>query len=293
MQTNTQFYQILNDRAFIKVGAKEVEGLEAFKFLQNLVTNDISGKEYLYSLLLSNTGRYLADFFILNQSEAFYLLDTHKSSLERLIKILKIYKLRAKIDITDETDNYVVAYSTDRIKNTLSFKDPRTDILGYRTYLNKRISTDERVRGYVFRNFELDNNLYNNHKYKFAIPEGETEMQYDKSLPPEFGMDHLNAISYTKGCYVGQEVIARAKYQGVVRKHIYKIISDQKLSPNEEIFSTDAILKDLPENKIGKVCSCKQEIGIGLIRSNEALIPAYGANEKVMSLQLAPWYKKT
>ena len=64
--------------------------------------------------------------------------------------------------------------------------------------------------------------LYLEAKYEFGMIDGDTDLKYEKSIPIDFAANELNAISYTKGCYVGQEVISRAKYQGVIRKKIYQ-----------------------------------------------------------------------
>ncbi|MGV2432252.1 MAG UNVERIFIED_CONTAM: hypothetical protein LVQ98_02480 [Rickettsiaceae bacterium] len=73
-------------------------------------------------------------------------------------------------------------------------------------------------------------------------------------MPPEYGAEELNAISYSKGCYVGQEVISRTKYQGEVRKKIYKISSTESLENIE--YGTEIISK---AKKIGILLSANNK----------------------------------
>jgi folate-binding protein YgfZ len=86
-------------------------------------------------------------------------------------------------------------------------------------------------------------------------------MSKEKSFPIEYGAEQLNAISYTKGCYVGQEVVSRTKYQGVIRKSVMKIEFSYPY-----IASTD---RDIFQNqkKIGHICSSYGVKAIALIRN--------------------------
>ncbi|KJV91206.1 glycine cleavage T-C-terminal barrel domain protein [Rickettsia amblyommatis str. Darkwater] len=110
----------------------------------------------------------------------------------------------------------------------------------------------------------------------------------DKSIPNMYGAEELNAISFDKGCYVGQEVISRTKYQGVIRRKIYKITADEDLS---SLVKDEEILVD--NNKIGVICSNYHNKAIALIREEkyladkEADVTVKGIK---INLSLAPWY---
>ena len=82
----------------------------------------------------------------------------------------------------------------------------------------------------------------------------------EKSIPIEFGAEELNAIDYKKGCYVGQEVISRAKYQGVVRKKIFKLQSDVNFLAIEQ--GAELTFEGV---KVGKLCSFYENLAIGLL----------------------------
>ena len=134
-----------------------------------------------------------------------------------------MYKFRAAIELIDLSDDYQVLYSKDdlKINSVISFRDTRYSKLGIRTIIKKTNLSD--LKG------ELTTGLYYTDKYNFAIPDGGVDLIAEKSIPLEYGAEELGAISYTKGCYVGQELMSRTKYQGVIRKKIFKISGQNEL----------------------------------------------------------------
>ncbi len=202
----------------------KITGVDAAKFLQNLVTNDVcSENKVIYAMMLSPQGRFLFDMFIIKTDDSF-LLDVFDGTKELLMKKLGMYKINLKVTIDGLCEE------------DISYKDPRSELLGH-------------------------GSSYLEDKYEYAIPDGGIDLLYDKAMPQEYGAEELNAISYTKGCYIGQEVISRTKYQGEVRKKIYKITSDSDLSdiPHGTEITSDA-------KKIGIFCSGHKTNGIALIR---------------------------
>ena len=271
-------YEILNNRKIIKIA-----GLDSVKFLQNLTTNDINKSNYCYTYLLNNQGRYLFDFFVyIHNLEEIYI-DIDEKSKTALIDHLNFYKFRSKIEIIDCKDKYKIAYSHQELNmdSLVTARDPRYNLLGFRSITLSQ-SCHSRVGG------NLSKKLYLKDKYNFAIVDGVDDLASGESIPVIYGAEELNTISYDKGCYVGQEVISRAKYQGVIRRKIYKIKAEEDLSSlvkNEEIITT--------KDKIGIICSSYQNKAIALIREEK-----YLANEGEditvggikVGLSLAPWY---
>ena len=133
-----------------------------------------------------------------------------------------------------------------------SYKDPRLEDLGYRVYSSDDIDdTDE--------SYMID-------KYNLGIPDGHIDMIYEKSLVPEFHIDKLNGISFQKGCYSGQEVVARAKNVGEVRKMPCLLeLSDSAVVSlryeNNEITQSG--------NKVGTLLSVYKNKAIGHIRTSD------------------------
>jgi folate-binding protein YgfZ len=241
--------------------------------------------------MLSSQGRYLCDFFVLPCNDAcddgFYLSIT-SSAKERLLQKLKFYKLRSQVDITDESSRYKHLYSHSLLDaksvGAKTFKDPRNQQLGFWSIvLDEDIQTlDPKL---------ICNNLYNQDKYELAICDGDVDMLPDKALPPEYGIDMLHGISYSKGCYIGQEVIARTKYQGVVRKKICSVTLTNYLSDDLSNYHHGSQIT-FEGQKIGILTSSFGNKAIALIRTHEdGSLPssAYIGEQKVL-IKPATWY---
>lgn len=195
---------LLKDRAII-----EISGLDRQEFLQGLITNDIkfaTSKKMIYSAFLNGAGRFFVDFFIHEVDEK-YILDCHILEVDEIIKKLNLYKLRSQVEIT-KNQNLFVIFNT----QNLGFVDSRANNFGYRFYVNSQDLKNYHTQDFVF---------YHQRRINFKIPEGYYDLTKDKSYIFEFGFDNFNAISYQKGCYVGQETTARNHYRGQLRKKIF------------------------------------------------------------------------
>lgn len=245
-------YETLTDRAIVVVS-----GNDAMNFLHNLTTNDITQYDYCYNYALSNQGRYLFDFFVFKVSSTNLLVDININQVELFKSHLSKYKLRAKIEIADLNDTYQVLYSKEKLESyaIMSIRDPRYNKLGFRSIIAKEYTH------YLPTQMAEVQQLYLRDKYNLAIVDGYEDLIYDRSIPVEYGGEELNAISYTKGCYIGQEIISRAKYQGVVRKKIFKLFGEINIA---NILKNDEIV--INNTKIGVLCSNYQNMGIALIR---------------------------
>ena len=230
----------------------EIRGDLPANFLQKLISNDIVENKYCYTYMLNNQGRYLFDFFVHNLDSRTVLIDIASGPATELISKLNFYKLRTNVTITTNNDYNIIYSKKELSKNAIcSYRDPRFNLLGFRSVVEKgAYHPDDNTEG-----------LYLHDKYEHTIPDGDIDLIAGKSIPVEYGAEELHSIDYNKGCYVGQEVISRTKYQGVVRKKIYKIISEDSLNLKEnmtEVKSGDRVL--------GTTCSYYKNLGIALIR---------------------------
>lgn len=195
---------LLKDRTII-----EISGLDRQEFLQGLITNDIklaTSKKMIYSAFLNGAGRFFVDFFI-HEIDEKYILDCHIFEADEIIKKLNLYKLRSQVEIK-KNQNLFVIFNTE----SLGFNDSRATDFGYRFYVDQA----------DLKNYETQNLIfYHQRRINFKIPEGYYDLTKDKSYIFEFGFDNFNAISYQKGCYVGQETTARNHYRGQLRKKIF------------------------------------------------------------------------
>jgi len=266
-------YTILTNSEVIKV-----EGADALKFLDGITTNKISQEAITYCLMLSAQGRYMSDFFVFPLSDECFLLEICKSSKARLLESLKKYKMRSKIEIVDVSELYISTYSTEAI-GAICHKDPRYEKLKYKSLILQEENNCQEIGEEVADLYKLD-------KYEFTIPEGDIDLKPEKSFPQEYGLDILNGISYTKGCYVGQEVISRTKHQGVIRKKAYFIQS------NQDFCDKHLEHKITYEGKeIGFICSYHKSKAIALIREEDGrAFESAQIDSQDLCIKPAPWY---
>lgn len=207
-------YAILSNRAVLAVS-----GEDALPFLQGLISNDIrklTEQNLLYAALLSPQGKFLHDFFLAKRADAI-LIDCEKARKDDLLARLKLYKLRSKIQIDALETMRVAAWWN---APPTGYADPRLPQLGYRI-LSDALADEPDVG--------LD--AYDAMRLSLAVPDGSRDMVVDKSLLLEWGFDDLHGVDFAKGCYIGQEVTARSKYRGQVKKFIHQIRAKTGILP--------------------------------------------------------------
>ena len=250
------FMNILSDRSVFKIS-----GEESFNFLQSVVTADISplkkGKA-VASCLLSAQGRVLYDFLLypeLNQTDFSCFVDCHYSEKFELIKKLTMYKLRSKVVIND---NDKLCILVNLKKNNGFFSDPRHPKLPFRTIIEKDISDD---------NFHEDNDFYSK-RLDLCVAEGPSEIIRNAALPLDYWMDKTSHVSFTKGCFIGQEVTARVYHRNKIRRRLITIKSqvtnfDPKSLPDKNFrfinYIGKIILLLAPVNLIDEFVESKQK----------------------------------
>ena len=222
-----------------------VEGKDSSDFLQNLITNDINKctkENIIYSCLLTPQGKFIADFFIFKKDDN-YIIETHSLFYETLLKKLKLYKLRSKILINEITN--LCSYSVfSELNNNMNFiifcADPRSNKIG-----NKLICTSEDSE--ILKNVkEIDEKKYHEILIRNTVPLSHFDLKENKSLLLENNFENLNAISWDKGCYVGQELTARMKYRALLKKRIYSLAVKDGTPQIEQAIKDD-------ENNYGKI----------------------------------------
>jgi folate-binding protein YgfZ len=236
--------QTLYDRLIIRI-----KGEDSFKFLQNLITNDlnfINEENIFYALIINPSGKYLSELYIYKINENEFLIDYPKES--SLLKLLSMYKLKSKIDIIQEND-FFVCFHNHKINSLYTRKDYRFDNEYSRSIVDQDLN-----------NTTFD--LYREQKYKHEVPDF-YDLEENVSFVVDFSFDKYHAISYNKGCFLGQEILTRAKFQGVLRKKFIKgEISELTKAKGDGIF-------DQNNNKIGKVTSVYNNIYLGIIKSTD------------------------
>ena len=217
-------------------GILAVEGQDKFKFLQGLVSNDVQRVEknrVIYSALLTPQGKYLYDFHLL-EDKGRYLLECERDRLPDLRTTLNRYKLRSDITLRDVSNEHRVlaVFGNDAAavldlsnqegfagiyNDGIAFIDPRLKDLGARLVISSEID----YRKANFSRGRLDD--YEHLRIRLCIPDGSRDMEVEKTVLLEAGLDELNGIDWNKGCYIGQELTARTKYRGLVKRRLLPV----------------------------------------------------------------------
>ena len=210
----------------------KVSGENSIKFLNNILTSDITKlkpKELLPSALLSPQGRILFDMLvstiIVDNSlcDKSIYIEYNIDQQDELIKKLNMYNLRREVSI--EKTSYEVLVTTKNENSTYALIDKRFFNEDLRRVYVKNLSANDDV------NDNENINWYDLLRYKNCILEGSKEIETNVSLPLETNLDLLGGISFEKGCFIGQEVNARIKWKGLVkRKYVPVTYKSKKLS---------------------------------------------------------------
>lgn len=260
-------YAELADRAVLRVAGKDRSA-----FLQGLISNDVNKVGHdraIYAALLSAQGKYLHDFFIVGLGDAFFL-DAEAARLADLKRRLTLYKLRAEVEIVDASERFVVAAlfgegalsgcgmppqpgAARQIGNGALYVDPRLAALGARLLL-------PRSEPFPMAAFtEGDAAAYDRLRLSLGVPDGSRDLAVDKTILLEAGFGELNGVDWQKGCYVGQELTARTKYRGLIKKRLVPVAIEG---------ATPALGSPvmLGTREAGEMRSGRDGIGIALLR---------------------------
>jgi folate-binding protein YgfZ len=181
----------LADRAVIRLSGEDVRG-----FLQGLVTNDVAGALPVWAGLLTPQGKCLFDFLLWSDGDDL-LLDCEAGAADDLVKRLAIYRLRRPIRIERDT-SLAVHWSPD----DGTTPDPRLAALGYRWLA----PAGEPATGWL------------EHRLRLGVCEGRAELA--DLLWLECNAAELNGVSFSKGCFDGQENTARMNWRQKVNRRL-------------------------------------------------------------------------
>jgi hypothetical protein len=226
-------FVMLEDRAVLAIA-----GPDRASFLQGLISNDatrVSDERAIYAAFLTAQGKYLHDFMLVERDEAFWL-DGEAARLADLKRRLSMYRLRAKVTLDERPDLAVAAIldgsalglSTEPgaarvLDDGIGFTDPRLPALGARAILPRDdVRTVLSAAGLTEGEFAE----YDRRRLALGIPDGSRDLVLDKTILLEAGFDELNGVDWNKGCYIGQELTARTKYRGLIKKRLFPVRID-------------------------------------------------------------------
>jgi folate-binding protein YgfZ len=227
-------YVLLPDR-----GVLALHGGDVRPFLQGLISNDVAhvrDDRAAYGALLTPQGKFLFDFFMV-QDAGRMLLEAEAARLGELHRRLLMYRLRSKVEIEDCSARFAVVAligddpgraldlpqvpgSARPLDRGLVFVDPRLPRLGARALLLKDTASAT-LAALGFQAVERE--AYERLRLTLGVPDGSRDLVVEKATLLESGFEELNGVDFAKGCFVGQELTARMKYRGLVRKRLLPV----------------------------------------------------------------------
>ncbi len=211
-------------------GVLTVAGADRAAFLQGLISNDmdrLAAAPALWAALLTPQGKFRHEFFVALDGDRFLLDCEGGDRLVDLGKSLWRFKLRSDVALGLEKDWHVHAVMGADAEKALNkapspgvwFVDPRTPDIGCR-WLTP-LSVDEAAVLIGAKRAPLS--VYDRARIDLGLPDGSRDLQPDKAILLENGFDELNGLDWDKGCYMGQELTARTRYRGLVKKRLIPV----------------------------------------------------------------------
>jgi hypothetical protein len=240
---------ILPDR-----GVLEISGPDRAAFLQGLVSNDVARLgpgEACWAALLTPQGKWLADFFVVATDDAL-LLDAERAQVPGLVQRLSRFRLRAKVALADVSAAWRVLAAWGAAPPPapgIVFADPRLPEAGWRILAPEAGPAPDATAG-----------DYDAHRLALGLPDGSADMESEKSVLLEAGFDELHGVSWSKGCFMGQELTARTRYRGLVKRRLVPVDVDGPLPPR------GTPVTDAGGAEVGEMRSGRDARGLALLR---------------------------
>jgi folate-binding protein YgfZ len=259
----------LTDRAVIAV-----TGDDRVAFLQGLVSNDVGAvapDHAVWAALLTPQGKWLADFFMIADGDRL-LLDCERGQGEMLVARLSRYRLRSKVTIAVADLRVYVAWDGDPAPGPLAVRDPRLEAAGWRV-----LSEIERETNATAAEWDA-------HRLSLGLPDGSRDLEAEKTVLLEAGFDELGGISWTKGCYMGQELTARTRYRGLLKRRLVPVSVAGEMPP-----PGTPVLRDGAE--VGAMRSGRDGMGLAVLRLEALSAGPLSCGEATLSPHIPAWMR--
>lgn len=223
-------FSFLPHRAIVRL-----TGEDRVSFLQGLVSNDVelaAAGQAIWAAFLTPQGKFLHEFLVAAEVESL-LLDCEAERRDDLIKRLSRFRLRAKVEITEEDsfssaaawglENSISQGTCKSLTPGVALGDPRLPDMGVRF-----MAPTEAVKAWCAERSatEVDLAAYDTHRIKLGVPDGSRDMEVEKALLLENGFAELHGVDFQKGCYIGQELTARTHYRALIKKRLLPVVVD-------------------------------------------------------------------
>jgi folate-binding protein YgfZ len=252
----------------------QLMGEDRTAFLQGLVSNDVAQAapgRAIWAALLTPQGKWLADFFVFAEADRL-LLDAEAAQAEMLLQRLSRFRLRSKVALAPAPDlSVVVGWGGTALPPGIAAPDPRHPEAGWRALLPGVPQADAAPED------------YDRHRLLLGLPAGSQDMDSEKSVLLEAGFDELAGVSWSKGCYMGQELTARTKYRGLLKKRLFPVSVEGPLPPR----GTPVLRED--GAALGEMRSGRDGLGLALLRLPVEAGQALRCGEAVLRPAVPGW----
>ncbi|MBP0444251.1 folate-binding protein YgfZ [Roseomonas sp. SSH11] len=257
-------------------GLVEIAGPDRASFLQGLVSNDVTalGTGMAWAALLSPQGKWISDFLVFEGPELApeaILLDLPREDAPMVVERLSRFRLRSKVTLTDRSGDISVsaAWGEEPPLGSFARRDPRLEGAGWRVY-------GTALPG--------DPGDYDRHRLELGLPDGVRDLDRDKTVLLEAGFDELHGIAWDKGCYMGQELTARTRYRGLLKRRLVRVMVEGPVPPRD----TPVTLDGAP---VGEMRSARNGFGLALLRLEAARAPSLACGEAVLRPAIPEWMR--
>lgn len=263
---------ILPDR-----GVLEVAGEDRVAFLQGLISNDAAEAapgRAVWAALLTPQGKWLADFFLFSDGERL-LLDCERAQAPALVARLSRFRLRSRVSLRDASEEFHVhAGWGDKATPEgaiVAASDPRLPNAGWRALAVAPLP-----------GVDAEPEDWDRHRLGLGLPDGSRDMAAEQSVLLEAGFDELRGISWTKGCYMGQELTARTRYRGLLKRRLVPVAVEGPLPPRGAPVLAGVI-------EVGEMRSGRDGLGMALLRIDALDKSDLRCGEAVLAARVPDW----
>jgi tRNA-modifying protein YgfZ len=256
-------------------GVISVAGADRVAFLNGLVSNDVGRAapgHAVWAALLTAQGKYVSDFFILTEDDRL-LLDAPREAVPDLLARLRRFRLRSAVELADVSEQFQVyaAWGGMPPPGPVTAPDPRLPEAGFRCLSQQVLETNASPENYAA------------HRLGLGLPDGPPDMEPDRTLLLEAGFDELGGIDWDKGCYMGQELTARTKYRGLVKRRLIPVVlSEAAPPPGTPVLAEGA--------EVGTLRSSAGLLALASLRLDVLQKPMLSGNALVQP-RLPPWMR--
>lgn len=204
-----------------------ITGEDRTHFLERLITTDvekIGAGEMVAGALLSPQGKVIFDFLIGRIDDGF-VIDISADLADSFKKRLTLYRLRSKVEISESPESVIgISWQNDSLtsESDSSFAD-------------KRFPPQEKVTRFYGKSLaalpfsQSSSNQWDLLRIKYGIAESGKDFKIGEVFPHDINFDQTGAISYKKGCYIGQEVVSRMHHRGTIRRRMLVVEAKDNL----------------------------------------------------------------